>query len=80
MKFKGRQSLRQVQLKDGFYIEVCNKGNTRGIKIWNKSKEAMDEAAEWNSTGKDVFTLGEFKDGSPVKSDTLLKLNSGSHN
>ena len=73
MKVKGRQSFRQVQLKDGFYIEVCNKGNTRGVKIWSKSKEAMDEAADWNSMGKDVLKLSEFKDGSPVKRGLLLK-------
>jgi hypothetical protein len=73
MKFKGRPRLRQVQLKDGFYIEVCNKGNNKGVKIWNKSKEAMDEAAIRNTSGKDVFKLGEFKDGSPVKPVSLFK-------
>ena len=72
MKYKGRPSFRQVQLKDGFYIEVCNKGNSKGVKIWNKSKEAMDEAAARNNMGKDVLKLGEYKDGSPVKRDMLV--------
>jgi len=80
MKFKGRPSSRQAQLKDGFYIEVCNKGNTRGVKICNKTKEAMEEAAVWNSMGKDVFVLGEYKDGSPVKGETLVKPAIASHN
>jgi hypothetical protein len=67
MNYKGRPPVRQVQLKDGFYIEVCNKGNNKGVKIWCQNKEAMDEAVTRNAAGKDVLILGEYKSGSPVK-------------
>ncbi len=67
MNFKGRPPIRQVQLRDGFYIEVCNKGNNKGVKIRSESLEAMNEAASRNASGKDVIILGEYKGGAPVK-------------
>jgi hypothetical protein len=64
MKNRGRPSTAQVQLKNGFYIEVCNKGMKKGMKIRSESKKAMEDAALLYSY-KDVIILGEFKNGVP---------------
>ena len=44
MKSRGRPRVAEVQLKDGFYIEVCNKGTKKGMKIRSNSLEAMNLA------------------------------------
>jgi len=56
---------RNVQLRDGFYIEVCNKGVKTGMKIRSESKKAMDDAAIMYASYKVVTILGEYKDGKP---------------
>lgn len=66
MSTHGRPVTKPVQLRDGFYIEVCNKGNTKGVKIRCDSKVSMQEAATRYSMGKDVIILGEYKDGSAL--------------
>ncbi len=63
MKSKGRPRVRQVQLKDGFYIEVCNKGAKKGMKIRSDDKKTMEETANLYKTHKDVIIHGECKDG-----------------
>lgn len=65
MKSSGRPRIRQVQLKDGFYIEVCNKGVKKGVKIRSDSKKDMDNNASQYGRYKEVIILGEFKDGVP---------------
>ena len=67
MSSHGRPVTKPVQLRDGFYIEVCNKGNNKGVKIRCDSNVSMQEAATRYSMGKDVIILGEYKDGSAVK-------------
>jgi hypothetical protein len=66
MRNRGRPRVRQVQLKNGFYIEVCNKGFKKGMKIRSESKEAMDEAAIQYAGYKEVIILGEYKNGEPL--------------
>ncbi len=63
MKSRGRPRERDVQLKNGFYIEVSNKGVKKGMKIRSESKEAMLDAASQYSSYKKVIILGEFRDG-----------------
>lgn len=63
MKSRGRPRETAVQLKNGFYIEVSNKGVKKGMKIRSESKEAMLDAASKYSSYKEVIILGEFKDG-----------------
>ncbi|MES1198178.1 MAG: hypothetical protein ABUL41_02770 [Chitinophagaceae bacterium] len=65
MKSKGRPRMSPVQLKNGFYIEVCNKGMKKGMKIRSESKKAMEDAARLYSY-KEVIVLGEYKDGEPI--------------
>lgn len=71
MKNRGRPTVRQVELRDGFYIEVCNKGANKGVKIRSENQAAMDDAAERYAKGKHVIILGEYKGGSPVKTKTF---------
>ena len=65
MKSRGRPRVSQVQLKNGFYIEVCNIGVKRGVKIRSESKKAMEEAASQYAKFKEVIILGEYKNGIP---------------
>ena len=65
MKSRGRPRITQVQLRDGFYIEVCDKGIKKGMKIRSDSKKTMEDAALLYSY-KEVNILGEYKNGVPV--------------
>ena len=65
MKSRGRPGMHQEQLKNGFYIEVCNKGMKRGMKIRSENKKAMENAASLYAGYKEVIILGEYRDGEP---------------
>ncbi len=71
MKSRGRPRVSEVQLRDGFYIEVCNKGTKKGMKIRSASKEAMELATAQYSSYKEVIILGEYKDGVPVSTAAI---------
>ncbi|HHZ66169.1 MAG TPA: hypothetical protein EYN38_03405 [Flavobacteriales bacterium] len=62
----GRPPTKPGKLKDGFYIEVRNKGSKSGVKIRRDTMESMLEAAKDYEKTKDVVMMGEFKNGSPV--------------
>ncbi|MEO6328099.1 MAG: hypothetical protein ABIO55_04170 [Ginsengibacter sp.] len=59
----GRPRERAITLMDGFYIEISNAGESKGIKIRSESKAAMDTAAKQYSRFKVVTVLGEYKNG-----------------
>ena len=61
----GRPRSRQVTLRNGFYIEVCNKGVKKGVKIRSENKKEMENAATLYGSYKDVIILGEYKAGEP---------------
>ncbi|HEY0732712.1 MAG TPA: hypothetical protein VGD33_09875 [Chitinophagaceae bacterium] len=61
-----------VQFKDGFYIEVCNKGVKTGVKIRSESQQIMEAAASKYSSYKEVIILGEYRDGIPLKESLPL--------
>jgi hypothetical protein len=65
MKSKGRPRVSEVQLKNGFYIEICNKGTKKGMKLRSESKKAMEDAARLYAY-KEVIILGEYKNGVPL--------------
>jgi hypothetical protein len=65
MRSSGRPRLSPVQLKNGFYIEVCDKGMKRGMKIRSENKKAMEDNASLYGKYKEVTILGEYKDGMP---------------
>lgn len=66
MRSRGRPKESQVRLKNGFYIEVCDMGAKKGLKIRRESKNEMDYAASLYSKHKYVIVLGEFRDGELV--------------
>ncbi len=61
----GRPPSRPVVFKDGFYIELRNRGTDpgSGIKLWKGTREEMLAAAEEYRKTKLVIILGEYKDG-----------------
>lgn len=65
----GRPPTKPAVLKDGFYIEVRNRGTDpgSGVKIWKATKEQMLMAVEEYRKIKLVIILGEYKDGEPVR-------------
>ena len=68
----GRPPARPVVFRDGFYIEVRNRGTDpgSGIKLRKETKEEMlVAAAEYRKT-KLVMILGEYKDGVALSAPT----------
>ncbi|MBL4578579.1 MAG: hypothetical protein JKY18_03565 [Flavobacteriales bacterium] len=63
----GRPPTRPKPLKDGYYLEVRNKGSNTGVKIFRDTLEELDEAVKSYRKSKDVIILGESKNGEWVK-------------
>jgi len=59
----GRPRERAITLMDGFYIEISNKGESKGLKIRSETKAAMELSAKQYQKYKDVTILGEYKGG-----------------
>ncbi|MBI3501617.1 MAG: hypothetical protein HY063_07470 [Bacteroidetes bacterium] len=64
----GRPPTKPAVLKDGFYIEVRNRGTDpgMGVKIWKATKEEMLQAAQEYRKTKLVIILGEYQNGEPL--------------
>jgi hypothetical protein len=65
MRSKGRPRTGEIKLRNGFYIEVCNKGMKKGIKIRSESQKEMEDTARQYTRIKQVIILGEYKNGAP---------------
>ncbi|WP_315815268.1 hypothetical protein [Paraflavitalea speifideaquila] len=63
MRSAGRPPVAPIQLKNGYYIEVCDKGSKKGMKIWNATEKGMQDAARLYAGHKTVIIHGEYKDG-----------------
>jgi hypothetical protein len=61
-----RPSTRGVKLKNGFYIEVRNKGAHSGVKIRRDSAEEAQLALHNYSKMHDVHYIGEVENGKVV--------------
>jgi hypothetical protein len=68
----GRPPILPKKKKDGWYIEVRNKGAKSGLILIRDSYEAMMQASRQYQTTKDVIILGEHKSGKRVE-DSLKK-------
>lgn len=62
----GRPPTRPIDFRDGFYIEIRNKGAQAGIKIRRDTKEEMMDAVKEYGKSKEVIILGEYKKGKKV--------------
>lgn len=75
----GRPPILPKKKKDGFYIEIRNKGSkSSGTIIIRDTREAMMQAARMYEISKDVNILGEHRNGKRVdeakkKSSTKVK-------
>lgn len=65
----GRPATKPTELRDGFYIEVRNKGSKNGIRLRRESRKAMEAAVKEYKRMKEVVVLGEYKNGKPVTRD-----------
>ena len=63
----GRPPVLPKKKKDGFYLELRNKGAKSGIIVIRDTKEAMMQAARQYENTKDVIILGEHKNGKKVE-------------
>ena len=62
----GRPPILPKKKKDGWYIEVRNKGAKSGLILIRDSHEAMMQAARQYQTTKDIYLLGEHRNGKKV--------------
>ena len=63
----GRPAVLPKKKKDGFYLELRNKGAKSGVIIIRDTKDAMMRAAKQYEITKDVIVLGEHKNGKRVE-------------
>lgn len=63
---RGRPRTSEIQLKNGFYIEVFDKGVKKGMKIRSDNKAEMENNASLYGKYKEVAVLGEYRDGAPL--------------
>lgn len=68
----GRPPSKPIVFRDGFYIEVRNRGTDAGsgIKLRKDTKEEMLAAVEEYRKTKLVVIMGEYKNGEPVSSSS----------
>ena len=59
----GRPATKPAKLKDGYYLELRNKGASSGIRIQRDTKEQVDFAIKDYQKTKEVIYLGREKNG-----------------
>ena len=59
----GRPATKPAKLKDGYYLELRNKGASSGIRIQRDTKEQVDFAIKDYQKTKEVIFLGHVKNG-----------------
>lgn len=70
----GRPATRPGKLKDGFYIEILNKGAKKGIKLYRETEKQMLQAIEEYRRTKDINVLGESKNNKFISESKSIKL------
>ena len=63
----GRPPILPKKKKDGFYLEIRNKGAKTGIIIIRDSEREMMQAVRQYENTKDVIILGEHRNGKRVE-------------
>jgi hypothetical protein len=69
----GRPPILPKKKKDGWYIEVRNKGAKSGMILIRDTEVAMFQAAKQYETTKDVIILGEHRSGKRVDEKKIKK-------
>ena len=62
----GRPPVLPKKKKDGFWLEIRNKGAKTGTILIRDSRQAMMQAAKQYENTKDVIILGEHKNGKKI--------------
>tara|TARA_B110000046_G_scaffold136959_1_gene143200 strand:- start:222 stop:458 length:237 start_codon:yes stop_codon:yes gene_type:complete len=62
-KRKGRPPTKPSELKDGFYLELRNKGSNSAVKIRRENMEEVEKTIKQYEKVKIVNYLGEVKSG-----------------
>ncbi|MEQ8423293.1 MAG: hypothetical protein RIA63_01195 [Cyclobacteriaceae bacterium] len=63
----GRPPILPKKKKDGYYLEIRNKGAKSGIIIIRDSEKEMMQAVRQYENTKDVIILGEHRNGKRVE-------------
>jgi hypothetical protein len=63
----GRPPVLPKKKKDGFWLEVRNKGAKTGMILIRDSYDAMMQAVKQYQNTKDVIILGEHRNGKKVE-------------
>jgi len=63
----GRPPILPKKKKDGYYLEIRNKGAKSGIIIIRDSEREMMQAVKQYENTKDVIILGEHRNGKRVE-------------
>lgn len=69
----GRPPVLPKKKKDGFWLEVRNKGAKSGMILIRESHDAMMQAAKQYQNTKDVIILGEHRNGKKVDESKAKK-------
>lgn len=72
VKNMGRPPTKPIKFRDGFYIEIRNKGKTSGIKIHRDTEEHMLRTIKEYEQTKEVIILGESKNGKWVNKTPIV--------
>ena len=68
----GRPATKPKKLKDGYYIEIRNKGSKSGVKLYSQSKMQMHRTIKMYERSKEVIILGESVDGKFVEKEPTV--------
>ncbi|MGR7814413.1 hypothetical protein [Lacinutrix undariae] len=68
----GRPATKPKKLKDGFYLEIRNKGSKTGIKLYRETKDQMLRTIKEYEQVKEVLILGESKNGKWVNKEPIV--------
>lgn len=68
----GRPPTKPIKFRDGFYLEIRNRGANSGIKLHRNTKEQMLRTIKDYEQTKDVIILGESKNGKWVEKNPIL--------
>jgi hypothetical protein len=69
----GRPPVLPKKKKDGFWLEVRNKGAKSGMILIRDTYEAMMQAAKQYQNTKDVIVMGEHRNGKKVDEAKIKK-------
>jgi len=68
----GRPPTRPIKFRDGFYIEIRNKGQNTGIKLHRDTEAQMLRTIKEYESTKEIIILGESRNGKWVDKTPVL--------